>query len=397
MLDTLAAVLAALGGNVQASLVDRAINAVLDANNEMLVRLDRIEAKIDVLKNKDAQDGLQYLRQALEPHRSLDEKKEQITLALRAFHSAASSSSDDPMGRSIARVYQAVCWKCLGKEKDTKLRLGEAVTDSCDAVYQTALKYNEPLRGASGAQRYLPGWGVTDERVRGRLLSGKDTSPVQRFIGSGPTRPARRLQTGMEPLLDQVNEWSIAVTGVYEDIQVPDYVTMRSLHVRNHLTRHCRIVSAPGKQGKAGRADVYVYLQPGATIDMRGIVISFIEAVPRDIDGTRYVDLHLSVDIAGYASRELKAYRDRSWTLEVGPIALRGYGNAAPQPRQGPGAREWLRNGRFRIGPDEVSGWHRIGRDEYASAPLTMALQPIAKSIVFPDPRPDIKVWLLPG
>jgi hypothetical protein len=96
------------------------INALFDTDREVLRRLDRIEAKLEVLKNKDATSGWQYLKQALEPHRSDAEKKEQVSFALKAF-----------------------------------------TDDAYDAVYQAAIQYNEPRNTAlatreSWVQRHLP-------------------------------------------------------------------------------------------------------------------------------------------------------------------------------------------------------------------------------------------------
>jgi hypothetical protein len=90
VLDLLAAVLVPVGGDLRAIAVDRVINALFETDREVLRQLDRIEAKLEVLKNKDATSGWQYLKQALESHRSDPEKKEQISFALKAFTDAAS-------------------------------------------------------------------------------------------------------------------------------------------------------------------------------------------------------------------------------------------------------------------------------------------------------------------
>jgi hypothetical protein len=137
------------------------INALFDTDREVLRRLDRIEAKLEVLKNKDATSGWQYLKQALEPHRSDAEKKEQVSFALKAFTDAASTAADEPMNRSAARICQAMCWFCLGSPEDVRNRLGEAAADAYDAVYQAAIQYNEPRNTAlatreSWVQRHLP-------------------------------------------------------------------------------------------------------------------------------------------------------------------------------------------------------------------------------------------------
>jgi hypothetical protein len=191
-------VLVPVGGDLRAVAVDRVINALFDTDREVLRRLDRIEAKLEVLKNKDATSGWQYLKQALEPHRSDAEKKEQVSFALKAFTDAASSAADEPMNRSAARICQAMCWFCLGSPEDVRNRLGEAATDSYDAVYQAAIQYNEPHDTAlatreSWVQRHLPGWEVTDRTVARRTANQKASS-AERLMKSNPTRPARRLQ-----------------------------------------------------------------------------------------------------------------------------------------------------------------------------------------------------------
>jgi hypothetical protein len=435
LLAPLAAALVTLGGDLRETAVDRLVGAVLETNQEVLARLDGIEAKLDALKAKDMEAGLQYLRQALEPHRTLPEKADQVRRALDAFTGAAAVASDDPLGRSIARVYQAACWKCLGKEEDVRLRLGEAAADAHDAVYQAAIRYNEPQRtaaasGQSWVRRHRPGWEWTgrpslmatldydpsevrigseedpEPRVAALVIRGigKASPRLERWLTSEVTRPSHRLQVGMKPVLDQVNEWSREVTELRDRVQRPDRPGERQ-HVRFTVHLHDNKPTGPG------RAVILAMLSPGTAIEVRGIAISFAEAIPHqktDIFGReQYVDVLLKADLSRYGSKELPAYRNKPWFcrhrypggLRIAPRL--GY-SSGWSPGEGTPPGPELRSGY--VGPghqDEISGWTRChySRNHHAYGHpyyYAMSLYPVQKAPRRPGPRPYIivGVWL---
>jgi hypothetical protein len=444
LLAPLAAALVTLVGDLRETAVDQAVGALLDANQEVLARLVGIEAKLDALKGKDMEVGLQYLRQALEPHRTPAEKARQVSLALAAFTGAAAAASDDPVSRSAARVYQAVCWACLGKQEDARLRLGEAAADAHDAVYQAAIRYNEPQRTAAASgqlwvRRHRPGWEWTGrpslmaalfedpsevfvgaeeyyremrEAARATALVikgiGKASPRLERWLTSEVTRPSHRLQVGMKPVLERVNEWSRSVTDLRDRVQRPDRPGERQ-HVRFtvHLHDH------KYKPTRPGRAVILAMLSPGTAIEVRGIAISFAEAIPwtyhdhflhRD---QKYVDVLLKADLSQYGSKELPAYRNEPWYYRHRyPAGLR------ITPRLG-SSSGWSRGERLLPGPelrsgyvgpghqDEISGWARChdcrdspyyGHDYY----YAMSLYPVQKAPRLSGPRPSIivGVWL---
>ena len=410
MLDLLAAVLVPVGGDLRAVAVDRVINALFDTDREVLRQLDRIEAKLEVLKNKDATSGWQYLKQALESHRSDPEKKEQISFALKAFTDAASSAADEPMNRSAARICQAMCWFCLGSPEDVRNRLGEAVTDAYDAVYQAAIQYNEPRNTAlatreSWVARHLPGWEVTDQTVAQRIANQK-MSPAERLMKSNPTRPTRRLQVRMEPLLGQVNVWALSVTRLYEKVQNPEWLRT------GWLMPQCNAFSR-GEPGKLARAHLSESLSPGTTIDVRGITVSFVEAIPESVDGAEYVDVLLKIDVADYPRKEREAYRSRPWCvlnqvpsrwvgddgrIHVDPVRRPGRADSSVErPWLKSDTSKWFHGNGFRMGPgfkEEVAGWRRFRRVRSIAAVTLAPAGPLWPILDPRDPRPSIEVAL---
>lgn len=408
VLNQLAAVMV---GPLLDTAVDRAISALFDANADVQAQLDRIESKIDAIKNLHSGVGWTYLNWAREPHRSPSDKKEQISLALEAFVSAAASGSDDPMSRSISRVYQAVCWSILGSPDDVRRRLLEAMTDAYDAVYQVAVQYNQPQRTAvdmrkSWVQRRLPGWEVTEPKARWQAETG-NASALERFLKGNPTRPARRLQTRMESALLQVNVWALSVGQLYG--RVADRAWLLA---KGGPMTEC-MASASGQPGILARAKVVAGLRPGATIDLRGITISFIETASETVGDVEYVDVLVKVNIAGYAKQQRAPYRTHPWCiLDQEPINRFGDdGRFHVEPVLKPGAadasvsRPWLRsdtskwlpdNG-VRIGPgfaDEVSGWRRFRRHSNVNAMTLVPAGPLWPLVNPRDPRPHITVQL---
>ena len=215
--------MAPFGADLRGLAVDLAINALLDTDREVLARLDRIEAKLDALTNKDAAAGWQYLRQAQEPHRPPAEQREQMRLALHAFTGAAAGAPDDALEPARrARLPGRVLGVPRLRTEDVRRRLEEArpTGSAYDAVYQAAIRYNEPQRaagaqsGESWAARHRPGSAVVHQHLRRLGRSGACESPttLERFLASSPTRPALRLQRRMEPWLEEVNVWAAAVT-----------------------------------------------------------------------------------------------------------------------------------------------------------------------------------------
>ena len=423
MLNVLITVLAPLGGDVRSVAVDRAIGALLDTNKEILARLDRIEAKLDVLKNADAKAGLDHLQDAMKPHRTPARQMELVELARRKFVDAAAKAADDPMSRSIARVYEAVCWKCLGSPEDVEDSLGEAATDAYEAVYRAALQYNDPqgtaaAAGESWLRRHRPGWEETNRptvKVVDKTAQsiGEIAPSVGRFLNSEATRPSRRLQVRMKPLLEAVNTWSSSVTEVYKRVQALNQpkrnksdktVECSALAIRHHR-----------EPSKPGRALLLTMLPPGATIDVSGIVISFVEAIPQTVDGTRYVDVHLTADFADYQERELARYSARPWfastdfpSMLYGSISriasqaelVQGFTYPFARPnglfvrtrRMYEGTARHPELGSGYVGPEHetgVSGWKRFRTDRH---PYALVLVPSGKFAASRDPRPAILV-----
>jgi hypothetical protein len=402
MLVQLAAILVPVGGDLRAAAVDHAISALFDVNAEVQAQLDRIESKLDAVKNVHQGVGWTYLDWALKPHRSLAQKRKQVSQALDAFVNAAAIASDDPLSRSIARVYQAVCWHILGSSDDVRDCLFKALTDAYEAIYQAAIQYNEPQQTAmdmrqSWAQRHRPGWEVTDRKALRRMEAGT-ASALDRLLKS-PTRPARRLQTQLKPMLDQANLWAASVQKLYARAGDQNWL------LQGPMTQ-CRAYSH-GEPGKPTRATLYVDLRLGATIDLRGLSISYVEAVPVTVAGLQYADVRLKVSVAGNAKRERAAYSSRPWVIpdqdSANPVLPRRGSALTPD-------RNWLWSGTpvgrpgihaVRLGPgsaDEVSGWRRF-RDQSSFIALELVPAGPGWPLVNPhDPRPTIKAdcWM-PG
>jgi hypothetical protein len=105
------------------------------------------------------------------------------------------------MNRSAARICQAMCWFCLGSPEDV--------------------------------------------------------------MKSNPTPPTRRLQVRMEPLLDQVNVWSLSVSRLYEKVQNPEWLRT------GWLMPQCNVFSR-GEPGKLARAHLSESLSLGTTPERNG-------------------------------------------------------------------------------------------------------------------------------
>jgi hypothetical protein len=414
VLDQLIGLLAPFGADLRGLAVDRAINALLDTDQEVLARLDRIEAKLDALTNKDAAAGWQYLRQAQEPHRPPAEQRDQLRLALHAFTGAAAGAPDDALSRSAARVYQAVCWACLGSQQDVRLRLEEAATDAYDAVYQAAIRYNEPQRaaaqsGESWAARHRPGTAVVRKNLRrGRSGAGQSPTTLERFLASSPTRPALRLQRRMEPWLGEVNGWAAAVTELRDRMRDPGEPT-------GPAATECRVVSreSPGGLHKAiwgsppdelapRRADLELRLSRGTAIDADGIAIDFLDAVPGPAGDGELVDVLLRVRVSGYARRARAGSAEaRPWCVSNQVAAPRDL-DGLPSPPLAADTSRWFHGNGTRVGPgfaDEVTGWRRFPRrPEPGAVQLTLIPAGPLFPVISPhDARPALSVRLTLG
>lgn len=412
MLDQLIGLLAPFGADLRGLAVDRAINALLDTDQEVLARLDRIEAKLDALTNKDAAAGWQYLRQAQEPHRPPAEQREQIRLALHAFTGAAAGAPDDALSRSAARVYQAVCWACLGSTEDVRRRLEEAATDAYDAVYQAAIRYNEPQRaaarsGESWAARHRPGSAVVHQHLRrlGRSGAGQSPTTLERFLASSPTRPALRLQRRMEPWLGEVNVWAAAVTELRDRMRdsyepaAPAATQCRVVSRESTGELHKALWGSPPDELAPRRADLELRLSCGTAIDAHGIAIGFLDAVPRRVGDSELVDVLLRVRVSGYARRARAGSAEaRPWCVGNQVAAPRDL-DGLPSPRLEADTSGWFHGNGSRVGPgfaDEVTGWRRFPRrPEPGAVQLTLTPAGPLFPVISPhDARPALSVRL---
>jgi hypothetical protein len=431
VLDQVIALLVPFGADLRTVAVDRAVNILADTNQEVLARLDRIEGKLDALKNKDAATGWQHLRQASERHRSAAEQEEQIRLALRAFVGAASSASDDAMSRSVARVYQAVCWACLGSPDDVGYRLDEAVTDAYDALYQVAVEYNRPRRTAAANKeswlgRYRPGSTVTDPKVRMKMAVDGEATALERFMGSSMTTAAVRLQGRMEAVLDQANTWAHSVTELRARVQdrsragqpAAAECSVRSA-VTSTLVRQA-LWGPPRYETALRRAYLEIGLPPTSAVDVHGVIIKFAHMVPQSIAGSDYTDVCLTVDVRSYIKRErTPPSRARPWCVDNqgASTAIAGGEQPAgprwhprdldqlPHPRLMSDTSKWMHGNGSRLGPgfqNEITGWRRFPSTRNYDTEFHLTLTPAGPLWPLPspgDPRPDIKVKLngLPG
>jgi hypothetical protein len=363
MLDQLMGVLAPLGGDVHSAAVPRVMQALLAEDGEIRERLERIDAKLDVLINKDAVVGRRLLNDALQPSLPMSDVQVCVEQARLYFVRAAASAPRDGMSRCIAGVYEAVCWSCLGK-RELALRSAQlALVDGQDGLYETALAFNQPYKSpiaiGMGLRKWLPGWDVS---------------------------PKRRVQQLLEPLVEMAYDWHSA--------------TRELCHSLGDPRRHIPIcnVAHPAPNGPDPHvARLEVVLTSGETVDVRGIVICLEEAIMQTIDGTEFVDVRFVIDVAKYAKREQAPYNTRPWRIANQLPNFEGKLWVPPPER-----RPWLQAGiwmdwlplgeRYQT---RVTGWRRfLLRDPWS---LEIWLHPGAYANVFlnqSDPRPAIHLCI---
>lgn len=206
MLEQLGSLLARVGGELPVVGLDQAVSALLESDRELMRELDRVAANVDAIRTSHARQALKYLDQALEADRPTASKRDRVTKALDALERAEANSPREALSRSIALVYQAVCWYSLGSIGDVRRRLQESVCQAYEALYELAISFNRPtmqLDGGARFSRILPGMSTAAQVAQGR--------PFPRNWIPGLLTPADRLRLKMLPQIDSNNAWTVGV------------------------------------------------------------------------------------------------------------------------------------------------------------------------------------------
>jgi hypothetical protein len=277
------------------------------------------------------------------------------------------------MARSVARVYQAVCWGCLGSPEDVRRRIGEAITDARDALFQVAVDYSQPLRaagaqGQSWLERYRPSTALTRPSARRKLEADGRLGALERIFGSSVIWPSMRLQGLVGTQLDDANAWMRSVSEFGDRIRSSSEASTVDAAV-------CSVYSVavfrgsgkrPPEQNLSRRADLKVSLRPGAALTVQGVSVRFDEMAWRTIAGTTCSDVRQTVSLSGHAGQWCVTNQRDCMPLDTGggwltpswhPPDLDGL----PEPRL-TGNSHWnyiVGGNGVRLGPgfgDEVTG-----------------------------------------
>lgn len=340
MLDPLTAALATFGPALKDEAVAKLVDALLDSDDEVRERLERIESKIDILLSQPAGTARDLLSDAMKPHRSPGDARALIEQARLEFTKAVNSPTDH-LSRSVAALWVAICWFCLTHPEDARDWAARAANEAHGSLYELAVEFN------SSCNKVWPG------------------------------RDRRRLQQ----LIEEANQWELAVRSIRKVLGTPEW--------------NIPVVSV--KYGWRKGQNKYIFAQidaclyPAMTLEIGGIKVTFLQFA---ILNSGSIDAEIGVTLARNQGHALSSRPSR--ILNQKPVHRHERPDKLPVLTHG--WRHWIvLSGKRKT---EVDGWRRfagtmvVGGD-YVRDALEIEPGGVPKNFPPLDPRPKIAVTLL--
>jgi hypothetical protein len=255
VLVSLTTAMQAVGGRVTDQAIARLARALLDSDHELRERLDRVESKLDILINQPANVGRELLADAMKPHRSPGSARELIEQARIRFLEAHATT--DSLSKSVAALYVAVCWQCLGQRTDASDWTSRASQEAIDGLYLYALRWRE----------------------------------------CNLTKRSRKRQ--LTELLEETSDWAESVRNfraALAGIPAESFPRIRLIYYG--------IYSGYGATDSTGSPEVDVHLAPGGAVDIAGIQLSYQLTLLHNGAGMHDgYQAHVHVDVAQHPHR----------------------------------------------------------------------------------------------
>jgi len=268
MLVSLTTAMQAVGGRVTDQAIATLARALLDSDHELRERLDRVESKLDILISQPANVGRELLAEAMKPHRSPGSARELIEQARIRFLEAHATT--DSLSKSVAALWVAVCWQCLGQETDAIDWAWRASQEAIDGLYLYALRWKE----------------------------------------CKSTRSARARQ--LTELLEETSDWAESVRNfraALAGIPAESFPRVKLIYYGQDGSLSDTQRSS---YAKTGEPEVSVILAPGGAVDIAGIQLSYQLTLLHDGAGMHYgYQAHMHVDVAQYPHRAPSPYGGR--------------------------------------------------------------------------------------
>jgi len=135
-----AAASTALGGNPLAgALITKALEQILADRSEELKQLDQVKADTQALVRGPYNTGMDWLEQAAQPYRSIQERDEFICKARDEFVRARGQEQNQ-YSRALIEYHLGNCWTLLGSNKDAQYWFQRAHKSAIEYLRESVLR-----------------------------------------------------------------------------------------------------------------------------------------------------------------------------------------------------------------------------------------------------------------